>query len=116
MTSGDEGKLFAGLPEHPAPERTYQDKPRLRMAERRQVELRAICLDDLVPTGHRVRMAVGRPRRAPFRGGLPAKARAREGDSGANAEKRCDRQRSRERVLHATQDAQSRDASFLRGP
>src|SRR4051812_25263658 len=42
MTSGDEGKLFAGLPEHPAPERTYQDKPRLRMAERRQVELRAI--------------------------------------------------------------------------
>jgi transposase len=56
MTSGDEGKLFAGLPEHPAPERTYQDKPRLRMAERRQVELRAICLDDLVPTDHRVRM------------------------------------------------------------
>ena len=54
MTSGDEGKLFAGLPEHPAPERTYQDKPRLRMAERRQVELRAICLDDLVPTDHRV--------------------------------------------------------------
>jgi transposase len=54
MTSGDEGKLFAGLPEHPAPERTYQDKP--RMAERRQVELRAICLDDLVPTDHRVRM------------------------------------------------------------
>src|SRR4051794_37185968 len=56
MISGDEGKLFAGLPEHPAPERTYQDKPRLRMAERRQVELRAICLDDLVPTDHRVRM------------------------------------------------------------
>ena len=56
MTSGDEGKLFAGLPEHPAPERTYQDKPRLRMAERRQVELRAICRDDLVPTDHRVRM------------------------------------------------------------
>src|SRR3954453_14163128 len=56
MTSGDEGKLFAGLPEHPAPERTYQDKPRLRMAERRQVELRAICLDDLVPTDDRVRM------------------------------------------------------------
>src|SRR5215207_5250324 len=56
MTSGDEGKLFAGLPEQPAPERTYQDKPRLRMAERRQIELRAICLDDLVPTDHRVRM------------------------------------------------------------
>ena len=56
MTSGDEGKLFAGLPEHPAPERTYQDKPRLRMAERRQVELRAVCLDDLVPADHRVRM------------------------------------------------------------
>jgi transposase len=44
------------LPEQPAPERIYQDKPRLRMAERRQVELRAICLDDLVPTDHRVRM------------------------------------------------------------
>src|SRR4051794_17072342 len=56
MTSGDEGKLFVGLPEQPAPDRTYQDKPRLRMAERRQVELRAICLDDLVPTDHRVRM------------------------------------------------------------
>ena len=56
MTSGDEGKLFAGLPEHPAPERTYQDKPRLRMAERRQVELRPVALDDLVPEDHRVRM------------------------------------------------------------
>src|SRR3954463_9022939 len=56
MTSGDEGKLFAGLPEQPAPDRTYQDKPRLRMAERRRVELRAICLDDLVPTDHRIRM------------------------------------------------------------
>src|SRR3954452_5431249 len=56
MTSGDEGKLFAGLPEQPAPDRTYQDKPRLRMAERRQGELRAIWLDDLVPTGDRIWM------------------------------------------------------------
>src|SRR3954462_7558110 len=55
MTSGDEGKLFVGLPEQPAPDRTYQDKPRLRMAERRQVELRGICLDDLVTPRHPVR-------------------------------------------------------------
>jgi transposase len=56
MASGDEGNLFSGLPEHTAPERKPGGKPRLRMAERRQVELRPIALDDLVPLDHRVRM------------------------------------------------------------
>ena len=30
--------------------------PRLRTAERRQVVLRAVCLEDLVPPDHRVRL------------------------------------------------------------
>src|SRR3712207_2821918 len=59
MTSSNEDELFADLPEHLGPERIYQDKPRLRMAERRQVELRAVALDDLVPTDHRVRLVWG---------------------------------------------------------
>ena len=56
MTSDDAGKLFGDLPEHPAPKPIIRTKPRLRTAERRQVELRAVCLDDLVPADHRVRM------------------------------------------------------------
>jgi transposase len=56
MTSDDAGKLFGDLPEHPAPKQIIRTKPRLRTAERRQVELRAVCLDDLVPADHRVRM------------------------------------------------------------
>lgn len=49
-------ELFDVLPEQIAPDRPVQDKPRLRKAERRQVKLRAICLDDLIPADHRVRM------------------------------------------------------------
>lgn len=49
-------ELVADLPPQAAPERV--DIPaRLRTAERRQVELRAICLDDLVPEKHRGRQA-----------------------------------------------------------
>lgn len=48
--------LFDALPEQPAPERKPGGKPRLRTAERRQVELRPVALDDLVPDDHRVRM------------------------------------------------------------
>src|SRR3712207_489629 len=53
---GRDGTLFEELPEQPAPERKPGGKPRLRMAERRQVELRPVALDDLVPEDHRVRM------------------------------------------------------------
>ncbi len=49
-------ELFDVLPEQIAPDRPVQDKPRLRKAERRQVKLRAICLDYLIPADHRVRM------------------------------------------------------------
>lgn len=56
MMSDDDGILFGALPEHPAPERKPGGKPRLRMAERWQVELRPVALDDLVPADHRVRM------------------------------------------------------------
>lgn len=56
MASGGEGELFEGLPEQAAPERALRGLPRLRMAERRQVELRAVTLDELVPADHRVRL------------------------------------------------------------
>jgi transposase len=54
--SGQDWTLFEGMPEQPVPDRTPGGKPRLRMAERRQVELRPLALDDLVPEDHRVRM------------------------------------------------------------
>jgi transposase len=54
--SGPDGTLFKELPEQAAPEWKPGGKPRLRMAERRQVELRPSALDDLVPEDHRVRM------------------------------------------------------------
>jgi len=54
--SGQDGTLFEELPEQPVPDRKPGGKPRLRMAERRQVELRPVALDDLVPEDHRVRL------------------------------------------------------------
>jgi transposase len=56
MTEPDEGQLFDGLPHQTAPERKNASGARLRTAERRQVALRAVCLDELVPHDHRVRM------------------------------------------------------------
>jgi transposase len=56
MASSDSEDLFESLPEQAAPERAARGLPRLRMAERRQVELRAVTLDDLVPDDHRVRL------------------------------------------------------------
>ena len=55
MTSG----LFDELPEQPLPALAGGGRPRLRMAERRQVELRAVSLDDLVAADHRVRLVWG---------------------------------------------------------
>jgi transposase len=48
--------LFGALPEHVAPAERQGGRPRLRRAERGQVELRALSLDDLVPAEHRVRL------------------------------------------------------------
>ena len=56
MASSDVGELFEALPEQAAPERAVRRCPRLRIAERRQVELRAVTLDELVPADHRVRL------------------------------------------------------------
>src|SRR3954464_11839128 len=56
MASSDSEELFESLPEQAAPERAARSLPRLRMAERREVELRAVTLDDLVPDDHRVRL------------------------------------------------------------
>ncbi len=48
--------LFDELPEQAAPERPDGGLARLRTAERRQVELRAVSLDELIPADHRVRL------------------------------------------------------------
>ena len=56
MTKNDDQELFDDLSRQSTPERTSTAAARLRTAERRQVALRAVCLDDLVPNDHRVRM------------------------------------------------------------
>jgi transposase len=52
MTSG----LFDDLAEQAVPKRQGGGRPRLRTAERGQVALRAVSLDDLVAADHRVRL------------------------------------------------------------
>ena len=52
MTSG----LFDDLAEQAVPEREGGGSPRLRTADRGQVELRAVSVDDLVAADHRVRL------------------------------------------------------------
>jgi transposase len=52
MTSG----LFDDLADQAVPERKGGGRPRLRTAERGQAALRAVCLDDLVASDHRVRL------------------------------------------------------------
>lgn len=48
--------LMADLPVQRAPSRSGAAPPRLRTGERRQVSLRPVCLEDLVPAEHRVRL------------------------------------------------------------
>jgi transposase len=57
MSAGEEeaAGLFGGLPEQAAPRREVSGLPRLRTPERRQVELRAVSLEELLPTEHRAR-------------------------------------------------------------
>ena len=59
MVSAMDRGLFHELPEHAPPEPAGGGRPRLRMAERRQVELRAVSLDQLVAADHRVRLVWG---------------------------------------------------------
>ncbi len=56
MAENDPKELFDDLSCQSAPERTSVAAARLRTVERRQVALRAVCLDELVPEDHRVRM------------------------------------------------------------
>lgn len=56
MTKSNDQELFDDLSRQSAPERASTGAARLRTAERRQVTLRAVCLDELVPEEHRVRM------------------------------------------------------------
>ena len=56
MAADEANGLFGVLPEHVAAAERQGGRPRLRRAERGQVELRALSLDDLVPAEHRVRL------------------------------------------------------------
>lgn len=58
MVSAMDRALVDELPEHSPPEPAGGGRPRLRRAERRQVELRAVSLDQLVAADHRVRLVV----------------------------------------------------------
>jgi len=49
MAENVDEQLFDDLSHQSAPERTSAGAARLRTAERRQVALRAVCLDELVP-------------------------------------------------------------------
>jgi transposase len=55
MAEGVEAGLFGELPERAAPAGVARPAPRLRRPERRQVELRAVSLEELVAEDHRVR-------------------------------------------------------------
>lgn len=54
MSEGSKPGLFGTLPEQGPTERS-RAAPRLRQAERRQVSLRPVSLDDLLPADHRAR-------------------------------------------------------------
>jgi transposase len=56
MESGDAAGLFEALPDQDAPERAGRGLPRLRQAERSQIEWRPFSLDQLVAEDHRVRL------------------------------------------------------------
>src|SRR3954465_5628572 len=64
MALGGEAGLFTALPEQAAPEGVGCGLPRLRCAERDQLEWRPVRLDGLLAEDHRVRLVWG------FAGGL----------------------------------------------
>ena len=55
MAGNENEELFETLAAQAAPERIGEAGPRLRTAERRQVEWRPVSLEELVPDDHRVR-------------------------------------------------------------
>lgn len=55
MAGNENEELFETLAAQAAPERIGEAAPRLRTAERRQVEWRPVSLEELVPNDHRVR-------------------------------------------------------------
>jgi len=55
MAGNENEELFETLAAQAAPERIGEAAPRLRTAERRQVEWRPVSLEELVPDDHRVR-------------------------------------------------------------
>ena len=59
MALGGEAGLFTALPEQAAPERVGCGLPRLRCAERDQLEWRLVSLDGLLAEDHRVRLVWG---------------------------------------------------------
>jgi transposase len=59
MALGGEAGLFTALPEQAAPERVGCGLPRLRCAERDQLEWRPVSLDGLLAEDHRVRLVWG---------------------------------------------------------
>lgn len=56
MASDDAAELFEALPDQAAPERAGGGAPRLRQAERGQIEWRPFSLDQLIAEDHRVRL------------------------------------------------------------
>jgi hypothetical protein len=56
MASGEAAVLFEALPKQATPERVGGGLPRLRYAERSQIEWRPFSLDELVPDSHCVRL------------------------------------------------------------
>ena len=56
MASDEAAVLFEALPDQVVPERVGGGAPRLRQAERGQIEWRPFSLDQLVPEDHRVRL------------------------------------------------------------
>jgi transposase len=56
MASGEAAVLFEALPEQATPERVGGGLPRLRYAERSQIEWRPVSLDELVADSHCVRL------------------------------------------------------------
>src|SRR5690349_25136238 len=56
MASGEVAMLFEALPDQEPPERLGGGAPRLRYAERGQIEWRPFSLDQLVLEDHRVRL------------------------------------------------------------
>jgi transposase len=56
MASDEAAVLFEALPDQAVPERVGGGAPRLRQAERGQIEWRPFSLDQLVPEDHRVRL------------------------------------------------------------